>query len=362
MSGGSRRRLAVIFGGASPEHTVSVRSARSVLAAVDRERFEPLPLAVDRSGGWVTAAESAALLAAFEAGAPECVPAAAGHALLRSADVLASLNEADVVFPLIHGRGGEDGALQGLLELAGLPYVGAGVGASGVGMDKTLMKALFAQAGLPLAPYRVLRERDWRRQRTVLEDALADLSLPLFVKPSNGGSSLGIVKLHARDEIGPAVEEALRYDRKVIVEQGIAGRELECGALERPAAVGGGVEAAPPGEIRCTREFYDYTAKYDDPGTELVLRPDLPPGAAEQAQLLATAAFAAIDCAGMARVDLFLDADDRIWLNEINTIPGFTRTSMFPRTWEAAGLSFPQLIDRLVALALEREAGRSRDS
>ena len=353
-------RMALLFGGASTEHTISVRSARAVLAAADPARIAAVPIAIGRDGSWHDAAASRALIAAMDRGAPECVPPASGDGggLLAAPAALSALAGVDLAFPLVHGQTGEDGSLQGLLELCGVPYVGAGVAASAIGMDKALMKALFAGAGLPLPRTRVVTAAQWASGRESLERALASLPMPLFAKAANGGSSVGVVKIHDRAEIGPGVEEALRFDGKVVVEEGIVGREIECAVLQRPAADGGGAEATPPGEIRTGRDFYDYVAKYEDPATELILRPNLAPGVAARAHALAVAAFEAIDCAGFARVDFFLRGEDELFVNEINTLPGFTSVSMFPRLWEAQGLSFPALIDRLARLALERAEGR----
>ena len=361
MTAATPLRMAVLFGGQTTEHVISVRSARAVIAAADPARITTLPIGISRDGVWRGIAASRALLAAMDGGAPECVPAPADEdthgstgGLLAAPEVLASLRGVDVVFPLIHGQTGEDGSLQGLLELTGLPYVGAGVAASALGMDKALMKAVFRQTGLPIPDSRLVTADDWAQNAPSIERALGDLPLPLFAKPANGGSSLGVVKIHNREEIGPSLDEALRFDRKVVVEQGIIGREIECAVLERLRRDGGVADATPPGEIRTGRDFYDYTAKYEDPATELILHPDLPDGVAERAQALAVAAFQAIDCAGFARVDFFLDRHDQLWINEINTIPGFTSGSMFPRLWDAAGLPFAALIDRLAGLALER--------
>ena len=352
-AGGERLRLAVVFGGAPAEHVVSVHSARAVLAAADRQRFELLPFGVTPEGAWLRPEETETLLAAMEGGAPECVSGTAGRGALAQPQALGALAAADVVFPLIHGRGGEDGTLQGLLELAAVPYVGAGVAASAVGMDKELLKRLFAERGLPVVPLRVVTREAWERDRAEVRRAANELSYPLFVKPANGGSSVGITKVPAAQELDAAIEAALQHDHKALVEQGAVGRELECGVLgnARP-------EASPVGEIRYRREFYDYAAKYEDEGTELIVPADLPAAVARQVQSLACAAFQAIDCAGMARVDFFLDRQGQLWLNELNTIPGFTSTSMFPRQWEAGGLPFPALIERLVDLALERHRER----
>ncbi|MXY78432.1 MAG: D-alanine--D-alanine ligase [Chloroflexi bacterium] len=361
---GTPLRMAVLFGGASTEHTISVRSARAVLAAADPARIAAVPVAIGRDGSWHDAAASRALVAAMDRSAPECVPAAAGSrgGLLAAPAALSALAEVDLAFPLVHGRTGEDGSLQGLLELCGLPYVGAGVAASAIGLDKTRMKAAFAAAGLPLPRTQVVTATAWASDRENIERALAAMPAPLFAKAANSGSSVGVVKIHDREAIGPGVDEALRFDRKVVVEEGIEGRELECAVLERPASQGGGAEATPPGEICTGRDFYDYVAKYEDPETELIVRADVAPAVAERARALAVAAFEAIDCAGFARVDFFLRGEDELFVNEINTLPGFTSASMFPRLWEAAGLSFPALIERLARLALERAEGRRADA
>lgn len=359
-----RLRLAIVFGGASVEHRVSVRSAMAVLAALDRDRFEALPFGVTQDGTWLRPVESEALLTQIAEGAPECVSGVSGEGLLARPQTLEALATADVVFPLIHGSGGEDGTLQGLLELAGLPYVGAGVAASAIGMDKDLMKTLLARTGIPLVPYRLVTREAWSDDSESVVRTLAELPYPLFVKPANGGSSVGITKVTTREDIDEAIVEALRHDRKVLVEQGVAGREIECAVLGNAAP-----EASPLGEIRYAREFYDYAAKYEDPGTELIVPADVPASTVERVQAMARAAFLAIDCAGMARVDFFVAEDEEgseggaeaaVWLSEINTIPGFTSMSMFPRLWEQAGLAFPALIERLVDLALERHADRQR--
>ena len=354
MSAAGRLKIAVVFGGASTEHTVSVRSARAVLAAMDRDRYEPLPLGITRDGVWLRPQETEALLTAMANGAPECVRGAEGQGALARPQALESLATAAVVFPLVHGRGGEDGSLQGLLELAGLPYVGAGVTASAVGMDKAIMKALLEQAGLRVAPYRVVTADDWPAERSEIIGGLSELGFPCFAKPSNGGSSVGITRVESREELGAAVDEALRTDRKALVERAIAGRELECAVLGNAQP-----QASPVGEVRYPGRFYDYAAKYDDPQTELLAPAPVAKEVSEQVRLMALAAFRAIDCAGMARVDFFLEADGTAWVNEINTIPGFTDVSMFPRLWETAGLPFPALIERLVTLALERHAERT---
>lgn len=356
MSGGDARvKVGIVFGGRSLEHAVSVRSARSVLRAIDRDRFEPLPLGVTREGVWLRPVESEAVLRAIEAGAPATIPGVPGSGALARPQALEALNECDVVFPLIHGLDGENGSLQGLLELAGLPYVGAGVAASAIGMDKALQKALFRQAGLPVVPHRVITAEEWCANPLAAGRGVDELTYPVFVKPANGGSSIATHKVHSHEELAAAIGDALRIDRKVLAEQAVRGREIECAILgnAQPAA-------SPLGEIRSQREFYDYTAKYHDPTTELIAPVSLPAALSERIQALALAAYQAIDCAGMGRVDFFVEEPGAVWVSEINTIPGFTDVSMFPRLWEAGGLPFPALIQRLVDLALERHEERQR--
>jgi D-alanine-D-alanine ligase len=257
--------------------------------------------------------------------------------------------EIDVVFPVLHGPFGEDGTIQGMLELAGVPYVGAGVLASAVGMDKAVQKALFAAAGLPVVRHEVVHERDWEEDREGVEARAASLGLPVFVKPATLGSSVGITKVRRPQDLAGAVEGALSYARKVLVEAAMEGaREIECAVLGNDDPV-----ASVPGEVVPAGEFYDYRAKYLEEGTRLEVPADLPPEVAEEVQRLAVAAFRAVDCAGMARVDFFLSGD-RLTVNEINTIPGFTEVSMYPRMWEASGLPLPDLVDRLLDLAIER--------
>lgn len=351
MSDGARTRLAIIFGGASTEHEISVRSALSVLSAADRERFEVLPFGVTRDGAWMRPAETLALLGTIREGAAHEVVGADGVGALSRPQALEALATADVAFPLVHGRTGEDGAMQGLFELAGLPYVGAGVAASAIGMDKELMKTLLARTGIPCVPYRLVRREDWEADPEGVARAVAELGYPLFAKPSNGGSSVGISKIHSREDLADAVTLALGHDRKALVEAGVSGREIECAVLGNAHP-----EASPLGEIRYQREFYDYAAKYEDTGTELIAPVELPEEQASEMRAMSVAAYQAIDCAGMARVDFFLEDDGRIWLNEINTIPGFTDVSMFPRLWNVTGLSYRDLITRLVELAFERHA------
>ena len=345
----ARARVALLYGGRSGEHEVSLRSGASVAAAL-AERHEVLPVHLDPQGRWWLRRS----VDSQEGGAPVFVePTPEDGGRLRSQRDGSVLAEPEVYFPVLHGTFGEDGTVQGLLELAGVPYVGSGVAASAAAMDKALMKALFAQAGLPQVDFRVLLGRDPAAEQAVL----AELGLPLFVKPANLGSSVAVSKVKRPEELGPALELAFQYDRKVLVEVAArAPRELEVAVLgnDRP-------QASCPGEIVPDREFYDYDSKYSpDSRTQLFIPAALPAGRAEELQALALRAFAAVDAAGFARVDFFLERDGgRLLLNEINTIPGFTSISMFPKLWGASGVPYVELCDRLVALGRERHARRA---
>jgi D-alanine-D-alanine ligase len=361
-------RLGLLFGGRSGEHEVSLTSAASVIRALDPEKYEIVPIGITRQGAWRVGASARKLL-----DSPRELPAILekGMPVVASADptrpALLALNSGtagqpappalDVVFPLLHGTFGEDGTIQGLLELAGVPYVGAGVLGSAAGMDKDLMKRLFRDAGLPTAPWVVVMRGDWEgdpaRARRLAEKVL---HYPVFVKPANLGSSVGISKVHNRKELAAAMDLAARYDRKIIVEKGVNAREIECAVLgnDRPVA-------SVPGEIVPVNEFYDYEAKYVKEGSEAIIPARLTPAQTRRVQDYAVRAFQAIDGAGMARVDFLLDRKTgKIWVNEINTIPGFTPISMYPKMWEASGLPYPRLLDRLVELALERYRDKNR--
>ena len=341
-----RQRVAVIFGGRSGDHEVSLRSARSVIGALDRERWEVAPIGVTRAGEWLSVAETEEALAEGADALHE------GGTLLTSGRALAELGACDVAFPLVHGTYGEDGCLQGLLELADVPYAGAGVAASGVGMDKALQKALFAEAGIPVARYVVLRRWEIAREPEEAHRFVEDeVGYPCFVKPANGGSSIGITRVASREDLGRAFAAALPHDEKVLVEQAVAGREVECSVLgnEAPEA------AAVVGEIEPDREFYDYDSKYaDDSRTALHVPARIEAEATERVRELAVRMFLAMGCEGYARVDFFVGADGSATGSEVNTIPGFTSISMFPRLWEASGLAYADLLTRILDLAVER--------
>ncbi len=349
----NRQRVAVIFGGRSGEHEVSIISARSVLAALDQARWEPVPFGISRSGAWLTPAETRAALAA---GATAFLDL--GRPLLAATEALAALASCDVAFPLVHGTFGEDGTLQGFLELADLPYAGAGVAASAIGMDKALMKSLFREAGIPVARYSVIRSWEYTLHQNMsmalIEEAIG---YPCFVKPANGGSSVGITKVRSREDLPAAFAAAFACDDKAIVEEAISpARELECSVLGNESP-----EASIVGEIVPDREFYDYASKYDPASrTELYIPAPVTHAVAQEARDLALRMYRVMGCEGYARVDFFLTSGDRLVANEINTIPGFTSISMFPKLWEASGLPYPDLLTRILELALERHARRPR--
>lgn len=334
----TRPRVLLLCGGASEEHEVSIASAASVLAAASG--FDLTPLVIDRNGRLLDAAASRR---ALESGSADASETAAG--------ALTSLPERfDVVFPLLHGPNGEDGSVQGLLKLMDLPHVGSGVLASAVGMDKLIMKRVFAAHGFPQVPYRGIARHRWQREREQVLDELEVLAPPRFVKPANLGSSVGIAKALNRPETAAALDVAFGHDRRTIVEQGLDGvREFEVAVLGNDSP-----ESSPVGEIRFEGDFYDYETKYLEGEAELLIPAEVAATVAEQCRSMATEAFTAIDAAGLARVDFFYHpTTDQLFLNEINTMPGFTRTSMYPRLWNAAGVGYGELIERLVALALE---------
>lgn len=363
----SRLRLAVLFGGRSSEHQISCVSAGSVLAALDRERYDVVAIGITPHGRWVLASDDPVTLlpsgrvlpSVDESGLAVVLPAdptASTLVALEPAEGTRALGGVDVVFPLLHGPYGEDGTVQGLLEMAGIPYVGSGVFASAAAMDKAHMKRMLTAAGLPVGAYTVITDREWQADPAEASWRIEELGFPVFVKPARGGSSIGISKVTAGEGIAAAVEIAREYDRKVVVETAVPGREIECGVLER---LEGGAEASVPGEIRVTggRDFYDFEAKYLDNATELTVPAGVDAHTTIRVRELAIRAFVALDCAGLARVDLFLTPSGELLVNEVNTMPGFTPVSMFPRMWEASGLAYPELVDRLISLAIARGTG-----
>jgi D-alanine-D-alanine ligase len=348
-----RTRLAILYGGRSAEHQVSVVSARSVMEALDPDRFEVVPIAITRAGAWLLPDRSPLELTASDGALPE-VEAAGTELAVRPEQGVGGV---DVVFPILHGPFGEDGTVQGLFELADLPYVGSGVLASALAMDKAMAKVVLAQAGLPQAPYLVVPERDWRADPgEVAAEVAGRLAYPVFTKPARLGSSIGITKVKTPDGLAAGLAAAFAHDPKALVEQGIAARELECGVLGNDAP-----EASVVGEVVPGHEFYDFEAKYLDESLKLEIPAPVPGAVRERVRELSLRAFQALDCEGFARVDFFYEeATGRVLLNEVNTIPGFTPKSMFPMLWGASGLSYPDLVARLVDLAVERHAARRR--
>jgi len=341
-------RVALLFGGRSAEHDVSLVSAAAVFRNLDPRTYKVLSLYITKAGCWKVVPSPLASRRDLERG--------------RGLDFLPWTKKsrgtglrADIYFPVLHGPFGEDGTVQGLLEMAGVPYVGAGVLGSAVGMDKVASKVLLQSAGLPVVPFRAVLETDWRRDRAgILRLVRKEFRRPFFVKPANLGSSVGITKVKKDKDAAAALETAFRYDRKTLVEKGIAGRELECSVLGNDEP-----EASLPGEVIPHREFYDYNDKYVDNKTGFVIPARLSASLIAQVRRLAVAAFRTLDLAGMARVDFFLErTSGRLFVNEVNTIPGFTEISMYPKLWAASGLPFPALLDRLIALGFERHRAR----
>jgi D-alanine-D-alanine ligase len=353
---GGKLRLGVIFGGRSGEHEVSIVSAQHVMAAVDLSRFEVVPIGVTKTGAWLTPEETQAQMDTPAALFKKTLALANAEGLLARPEALSVLSEIDVAFPLVHGPTGEDGTLQGLLELARVPYAGAGVAASATGLDKALMKALLHDAGLPIVEWLVVMRPQWDAdQREITSNVEEKLSYPCFIKPANGGSSVGITKAHSREELVNGVIDAFRFDRKLIIEKGVDCREIECAVLGNDEP-----EASPLGEIKCEHEFYDYEAKYLASSTTLTIPAPVPDNLAGSIRAMAVEAYRAIDCCGMSRVDFFLTPSGDVFIDELNTIPGFTPGSMYPRLWQEAGLSYSDLITRLIELGLERFEERER--
>lgn len=356
-------RVGVLMGGRSGEHEVSLMSAQSVIAALDQSRYEIIPIGISKDGQWL----AGEVMAALSSGAGEALPATLlpdpkSTALLQmevrdqQPSALSVVTELDVILPILHGTFGEDGTVQGLLELADIPYVGAGVVGSAVGMDKAIFKHVMEANGIPVVPWVLVIGTAWQtRRESILEAIEAQLTYPMFTKPANLGSSVGISKCDDRAALAAGIDEAARFDRRIVVEQGIPARELEVAVLGNDDP-----QASIVGEVRPRRAFYDYFAKYlAEPGSEdeseLLIPADIDAAKAAEVRELALMAYKAIDCAGMGRVDLLLDRESgALYMNEINTIPGFTRISMYPKLWEASGLPYAELLDRLIDLALER--------
>jgi D-alanine-D-alanine ligase len=366
-------RVAVVFGGRSTEHAVSCASAGLILSAIDRDRYEVLPIGIATDGRWVLTSGDPDRLALSSGSVPsvesvafpgsEVTPRTGpGGSVLqvrRQDSVPEDLGAVDVVLPLLHGAYGEDGTLQGLLEMTGTRYVGAGVLASAAGMDKEYMKLLMSARGLPVGRYVVVRDRDWRAasERKRILDEIAELGWPLFVKPARGGSSIGITRVSAADDLEPAIEAAREHDPKVLVEAAVGGIEVECAVLE--GVDGGPPEASVPGQVVVDpgSSFYDYEAKYFASATTMRIPAPVPVEAASEIRRLACAAFDAISCEGLARVDFFYTPAGQILVNEINTMPGMTPASGFPMMWAASGLPLPQLVDRIIQTALRKRPG-----
>jgi D-alanine-D-alanine ligase len=376
VNGQRKIRVAVVFGGRGPEHAISCLGGGAMLAAIDRSRYEVIPVGITREGNWVLTADEPERLAITAGELPsveavarpggEILPWAHGGAVTKAApaEVPPLLGEVDVVLPVLHGPYGEDGTLQGLLELAGIRYVGAGVLASAVSMDKEYMKLIFAARGLPVGKFIVVRDRDWQpsaaglaSERKRVLDSVAELGWPVFVKPARGGSSIGTSRVTGPDGLGDALEAAFAYDPKVLVEAAVPGSEIECSVLE--GLHDGPPDTSMPGQlvIGGGEEFYDFQAKYLDDGTGMIIPAPIPAAHIAEIRRLAAAAFEAVSCEGLARVDFFYRPDGTIVLNEINTIPGMTASSYFPKMWEASGMPFAELVDRLLQTALAKRPG-----
>ena len=383
-------RVGVLFGGRSGEHEVSLLSAASVIQAIDKSRFEVIPIGITKEGKWLTSAHAERLLSGkvddhhLRAGDPQATPGAAllakGEAVLvppvpaadRTAIVPFETDAAghhatsidiDVIFPVLHGTFGEDGTIQGLFELANIPYVGAGVLGSAAGMDIDVLKSLFKMAGLPIVKHVTVLRSAWEREpKKVKKLVEAKLKYPVFVKPANLGSSVGISKAHDGKELGPAIDEAAKFDRKIVIEQGVGGKKHKAREIECSVVGNDDPKASVAGEIVPVKEFYDYNAKYLDPGSALQIPAKISKGMQKQVQELAIRAFQAVDCSGLGRVDFLLDpANEKLYVNEINTMPGFTSISMYPKLWEASGLKYSALITRLIELAQERHADKQKN-
>ncbi|KYD25311.1 D-alanine--D-alanine ligase [Geobacillus sp. NFOSA3] len=350
-----KTRVGILYGGKSPEHNVSLSTAMAVMNAIDKNKFDVIPIYITTEGQWIkgerlTGKVNDIKQLQFQSDAKAIIPVALNQTPAVADGKKQEEAVVDVIFPLLHGPNGEDGTVQGLLELLNIPYVGNGVLASAVGMDKVVMKNLFAQAGLRQAKYVSFTKREWSRNEEAAYDKVEqELGYPCFVKPANAGSSVGITKCKQRDDLKAAFAEAFKYDRKIIVEEAIVGREIEIGVIGNDDPI-----CSVVGEIVPKKEFYDYQAKYEDGNTELIIPADVTKEQYETIKQMAITAFKALDLSGLVRADFFLTEDGEAYINEINTMPGFTPYSMFPLLWKHSGISYSELIERLVQLAIER--------
>jgi D-alanine-D-alanine ligase len=353
-----RLRVGVLFGGRSGEHEVSLASATSVIRGMDPDKYEPVPIGITKDGHWLVGEGAMKMLPdVLKSGRRVMLTADPTEAALVPLDRGAGAQRLDVFFPVMHGTFGEDGTIQGLLDLAGLPYVGAGVLGSSIGMDKDVTKRLCEAAGIPVVPWYTFHRWQWEKDPAAVKAAIEEkFSYPVFVKPATLGSSVGMSKVHAAEELAPALDLACEFGMKILVEKAVSAREIEVSVLGNHQP-----QASVPGEIVPHREFYDYTAKYLEDGTQLLIPADLKPAQSKKIQELAVQAFRTLELSGMARVDFFLEKKSgKLYLNEVNTIPGFTSISMYPKLWEASGIAFRDLIDRLIFLAFEIHQEKAR--
>jgi len=360
-------KVGLIFGGRSGEHEVSFCSASSIIKAIDKDKYTVVPIGITKEGRWISPQDSELALQSGKIEGRNTVILLndpSGRALVRidnnqRLDKSSASERLDLIFSVLHGPYGEDGTVQGLLELADIPYVGAGVAASAISMDKDLMKIIFKQRDLPILKWMTIKRKEWQKDKEkILSLVQDDFEYPLFVKPTNLGSSVGITKVHKKEELDKAIDLASSYDRKILIEEGLEEvREIECSVLGNDEP-----QVSVVGEVRPAGEFYDYDSKYIDKETQLIVPADLSDGVSRKVQEIALRAFKAVDAAGMARVDFFVSKkENKIYLSEINTIPGFTSVSMYPRLWEASGISYAGLIDRLIQLALERHQDKKQN-
>jgi len=368
--GKKKLRIGLFFGGRSGEHEVSLASAKSVMENLDKDKFEVVPIGITKEGSWLLGVDPVRLLAAEQDVTPDAnleqttAVTLTGDPTLRrlipvqGGEPLGSSGSIDVLFPVMHGTYGEDGSLQGLMDMANVPYVGCGVLGSALGMDKEKMKMVFQSVGLPIVDYVVYRRNEWERSPETIMDAIEQrFGYPCFVKPVHLGSSVGVSKAHSREELEHAINVAAEYDRKIIIERAIDCREVECAVLGNDEPI-----ASVVGEVISSNEFYDYRAKYIDNKSQTIIPANIPQATAEEVRRQSVQAFLALDLSGLARVDFFIEKQTgKVYINEVNTMPGFTQISMYPKLWQASGVSYPELLERLIELALERHADRQRN-